>query len=76
MKFLEVARKIAEQKIPSLPPATGERRVFNISGKGWLEIRDGTRVMFLVGTPEEIVASARVWLCKVGALSFSTRERN
>jgi hypothetical protein len=42
------------EQIPSLGPATGERRVLGTEGKGRLELRDGTRVLFLEGTPEEM----------------------
>ncbi|HYE21122.1 MAG TPA: C45 family peptidase, partial [Tepidisphaeraceae bacterium] len=54
VKFLETARKIVEQKIPTLPPATGARRVHAYSGTGRLEIHDSTRVLFLAGSPEEM----------------------
>ncbi len=54
LKFAEVVSTALQQKIPTLGPATGQRRVHNISGKGRLEIRDETRVLFLAGTPEEM----------------------
>ena len=41
-------------KVPPLGPATGERRVIAREGNGRLEIIDGTRVLFLKGTPEEM----------------------
>ncbi|HXI73740.1 MAG TPA: C45 family peptidase [Verrucomicrobiae bacterium] len=42
------------EKIPALGPATGERRVVATEGKGRLELIDGTRVLFVKGTPEEM----------------------
>ena len=43
-----------DEKIPTLGPATGERRVVATSGKGRLELHDGTRVLLLQGTPDEM----------------------
>ncbi len=43
-------------RVPALGPPTGERRVLARHGKGRLEMRDGTRVLFLQGTPEEMGA--------------------
>jgi hypothetical protein len=40
--------------IPALGPATGERKVVATEGKGRLELVDGTRVLRLEGTPEEM----------------------
>lgn len=55
LKFFEVAGKaLTNSNIPTLGPVTGERRLAGISGKGRLEIQDGTRVLFLRGTPEEM----------------------
>jgi hypothetical protein len=42
------------QKIPSLGPATGERILVATEGKGRYERIDGTRVLYLEGTPEEM----------------------
>jgi outer membrane lipoprotein-sorting protein len=53
-KFLEVATKMLGEKVPTLGPVTGERRVLAREGKGRLEEIDGTRVVFLKGTPEEM----------------------
>jgi hypothetical protein len=53
-KFITVALATATQKIPTLGPATGERKVVATSGKGRLEMIDGTRVLFLAGTPQEM----------------------
>jgi len=41
------------QKIPTLGPATGQRLLVNTEGKGRFELIDGTRVLYLEGTPEE-----------------------
>lgn len=43
-----------DQNIPVLGPATGERRLLATEGEGWLELIDGTKVVHLVGTPEEM----------------------
>ena len=53
-KFTEVALDSFNQKIPTLGPATGERRVVATHGAGRLEMHDGTRVLILKGTPEEM----------------------
>jgi len=53
-RFLEVALKAVGEKVPSLGPVTGERRVIAREGNGRLELIDGTRVLFLKGTPEEM----------------------
>ena len=53
-RFFSVALAMIGEKIPTLGPATGERRVVATEGKGKLEIVDGTRVLFLKGTPEEM----------------------
>jgi len=55
-RFASVMPSGLNQRIPPLGPATGERRVVAVSGKGRLEQRDGTRVLFLEGTPEEMGA--------------------
>ncbi len=54
VKFMEVALASLGSKIPSLPPATGKQKLIASSGAGRLEDRDGTRVLFLAGTPEEM----------------------
>lgn len=53
-KFLEVAPKALSNKIPTLGPATGARRVLAAEGMGRLENIDGTKVLFLKGSPEEM----------------------
>ena len=54
VKFLDTAVSSIGSRIPTLPPATGARRVIATEGKGRLEDHDGTRVLFLEGTPEEM----------------------
>lgn len=55
LRFLAAAADMLEGKGPAeLGPATGDRRVAARHGKGRLEMRDGTRVLFLKGTPEEM----------------------
>jgi len=54
-RFLSVAvGMLMSDKIPTLGPVTGERRVVAREGNGRLEMMDGTRVLFLKGTPEEM----------------------
>lgn len=54
-RFLSVAvGMLMSDKIPTLGPVTGERRVVAREGNGRLELIDGTRVLFLKGTPEEM----------------------
>jgi isopenicillin-N N-acyltransferase-like protein len=53
-KFFRVSLASLGSRIPTLPPATGERWLVATEGKGRLEDHDGTRVLFLSGTPEEM----------------------
>jgi outer membrane lipoprotein-sorting protein len=53
-RFLDVAVGMVGEKIPALGPATGERRIVAREGSGRLEMVDGTRVLVLKGTPEEM----------------------
>ena len=53
-RFMNVAISMLGEKIPTLGPATGERRVVAREGNGRLEMVDGTRVLVLKGTPEEM----------------------
>ena len=53
-RFLSIAMKMAGEKVPTLGPATGERRVVAREGNGRLETIDGTQVLLLKGTPEEM----------------------
>ena len=53
-RFLPVLVSLLTDKIPTLGPVTGQRRVAAREGQGRLEIHDGTRVLLLKGTPEEM----------------------
>jgi outer membrane lipoprotein-sorting protein len=53
-RFLSVAFSMLSDKIPTLGPETGERRVVAREGNGRLEMIDGTRVLILKGSPEEM----------------------
>jgi isopenicillin-N N-acyltransferase like protein len=52
--FAGVPQLLEKPKPSTLGPATGAREIVATSGKGRLELRDGTRVLFLRGTPEEM----------------------
>ena len=41
-------------RVPTLGPATGEKRLVAREGEGRLEMHDGTRVLFLKGSPAEM----------------------
>ena len=53
-KFIPAAVSLLNLRIPTLGTANGERRVVATEGAGRLEDRDGTKVLFLKGTPEEM----------------------
>ncbi|HYG34064.1 MAG TPA: C45 family autoproteolytic acyltransferase/hydrolase, partial [Clostridia bacterium] len=53
-RFLAVTLSSMGDRIPTLGPATGSRQLVAREGKGRLEMIDGTRVLFLKGTPEEM----------------------
>jgi hypothetical protein len=53
-RFLSGAVAGLQQKLPELGPPSGKIRVLARSGNGRLEERDGTKVLFLKGTPEEM----------------------
>jgi outer membrane lipoprotein-sorting protein len=53
-RFLPAAWSLLTGKIPTLGPATGERKVIATEGAGRLEDFDGTKVLFLKGTPEDM----------------------
>jgi outer membrane lipoprotein-sorting protein len=53
-RFLSTAVGMLGEKVPPLGPATGEHRVLAREGDGRLEMVDGTRVLVLKGTPEEM----------------------
>jgi outer membrane lipoprotein-sorting protein len=63
-RFLDVVWSLLNNRIPTLGPATGERRVVAREGSGRLETIDGTRVLFLKGTPEEMGRQQGVLLRK------------
>jgi hypothetical protein len=64
VRFIETALSSIGSRIPELPPATGTRRLVASEGKGRLEEHDGTRVLFLEGTPEEMGRQQGVLLKK------------
>lgn len=53
-RFLTVAFSMLNERIPTLGPETGERHLVASDGKGRLELVDGTRVLCLKGSPEEM----------------------
>jgi outer membrane lipoprotein-sorting protein len=53
-RFIPAALSLLQQKVPALGPASGQRKVIATEGQGRLEDHDGTRVLFLKGTPEEM----------------------
>jgi hypothetical protein len=53
-RFFEAAPKMLRRGAPPLGPATGEKTLVARHGEGRLEEHDGTRVLFLKGTPEEM----------------------
>jgi isopenicillin-N N-acyltransferase-like protein len=53
-RFLPVIISTLGQKVPPLGPATGQRHLVATEGQGRLETIDGTRVLFLKGSPEEM----------------------
>jgi hypothetical protein len=52
VRFLEVGPKLLTEKIEPLGPSTGQRQLVATEGNGRLEMIDGTRVLFLKGSPE------------------------
>jgi hypothetical protein len=53
-RCISVMASALSQKIPTLGPAMGERVLVATEGKGRFELIDGTRVLYLEGTPEEM----------------------
>jgi outer membrane lipoprotein-sorting protein len=51
-RFVSAALSLFHQDLPTLGEARGERRVLATEGAGRLEEQDGTRVLFLKGSPE------------------------
>ena len=54
LRFIKVAMTMLNNKIPTLGPTTGEHHVVAREGNGRLEEVDGTKVLVLKGTPEEM----------------------
>ena len=54
VRFINVAPRVFTEKTEPLGPASGERKLIGTEGKGRLEIIDGTRVLFLKGSPREM----------------------
>lgn len=53
-RFFQVTLDSLGSRIATLPPVKGERWLVGTAGAGRLEDHDGTRVLFLSGTPEEM----------------------
>ncbi|MES2705680.1 MAG: C45 family peptidase [Verrucomicrobiota bacterium] len=53
-RFVKVMVANLGARIPALPPAAGARHLIATEGAGRLEDFDGTRVLFLSGTPEQM----------------------
>jgi hypothetical protein len=53
-RFFQVSLAMLGEKVPPLGPTNGQRCVLAREGAGRLEMTDGTRVLFLKGTPEEM----------------------
>jgi isopenicillin-N N-acyltransferase-like protein len=54
VRFAKVAISTINNKIPTLGPAVGDIKVVAREGAGRLEMHDGTRVLIMKGTPEEM----------------------
>jgi len=63
-RFLEVGPKLLTEKAQPLGPASGERELLATEGDGRLEAIDGTRVLFLKGSPQEMGRQQGVLLKK------------
>ncbi|MCL4178260.1 MAG: hypothetical protein KJ072_11035 [Verrucomicrobia bacterium] len=53
-RFIPAALSLLNLELPTLGPATGQVRLLGQEGAGRLEDRDGTKVLFLKGSPEEM----------------------
>lgn len=53
-RFIPAALSLLTLRVPPLGPATGEKRLLATEGAGRLEEHDGTKVLFLKGSPEEM----------------------
>jgi hypothetical protein len=54
VRCIDVMQDNLTTRVPTLGPATGRKKLVGTSGQGRLENHDGTRVLFLKGTPEEM----------------------
>jgi hypothetical protein len=54
VRFLQVGPRLLTEKAQPLGPATGQRQLVAIDGNGRLEMIDGTRVLFLKGSAQEM----------------------
>ncbi len=54
IRFLDAAPRVLDNNAPPLGPATGKSQLLAECGRGRLMDIDGTRVLFLQGTPEEM----------------------
>ncbi len=54
MRFLQVAPKLMGERVAPLGPPDGQRGLVAEEGRGRLETIDGTQVLFLKGSPEEM----------------------
>jgi isopenicillin-N N-acyltransferase like protein len=68
-EFFSTGWSLLNQKIPALGPATGERRILATEGQGRLEDYDGTKVLFVKGSPEEMGRQQGVLLKKEIAMN-------
>ena len=53
-RFIPAALSLLNLELPTLGPVIGAKRVLATEGAGRLEDHDGTKVLFLKGTPEEM----------------------
>lgn len=53
-RFVYAALSLLNSHVPTLGPAKGERTLLATEGAGRLEDHDGTKVLFLKGSPEEM----------------------
>ncbi len=53
-RFIPAALSLLTLRVPPLGPAAGEKRLLATEGAGRLEEHDGTKVLFLKGSPEDM----------------------
>ena len=53
-RLVPTALSLLMQNLPTLRPASGRQRFLAREGAGWLEDWDGTKVLYLKGTPAEM----------------------